>query len=259
MCLILAAYDCHPEYFLIVAANRDEFYSRPSARAYFWEENPAVLAGKDLEHQGTWLGVTRRGRFAALTNYRDPASTRANARSRGMLVRDYLLTSVEPTDYIAAVNTVREEYNGFNLMVMNKKNMWYYSGRTGQTGKISPGIYGLSNHLLDTPWPKVVKGKNALRHTLEKAGEGLVENLFGLLSDREQAGDADLPQTGVSLEWERLLSSIFIQSEIYGTRSSTVLLIGRNGRVRFYERSFGPGGRNDGHGAAYEFDLEMKE
>lgn len=259
MCLIFTAYDYHPEYLLIVAANRDEYYSRPSAQAHFWEENPDVLAGKDLEHRGTWLGIARRGRFAALTNYRDPASIKSNARSRGLLVRDYLFSSGDPPDYIAAVNRVREEYNVFNLLLADKKSMWYYSSRTGGFEKLAPGIYGLSNHLLDTPWPKVARGKKALQHVLEKAGEGLVEDLFGLLSGREQACDAELPQTGVSLEWERLLSPIFIQSDIYGTRSSTVLLVGRSGRVRFYERSFGPGGRRDGSDAVYGFDLEMKE
>ncbi|MCL6612308.1 MAG: NRDE family protein [Peptococcaceae bacterium] len=255
MCLILMAYDCHPEYFLVVAANRDEFYARPAARAHFWEEHPDVLAGKDLERSGTWLGITRRGRFAAVTNYRDPASFKRNARSRGLPVREYLCSLQDPPGFIAALDGQREEYNGFNLLLLDGRSMWYYSSRTGSAGKLGPGVYGLSNHLLDTPWPKVVKGKEGLDRILREPGEDLAESLFDLLSDRERAGDGDLPRTGVSLEWERMLSPIFIQSETYGTRGSTVLLADRRGRVRFYERAFGPGGAREGGDAVYEFDL----
>lgn len=255
MCLILFAYDCHPDYLLILAANRDEYYGRPAERAHFWVEHPYILAGRDLEQSGTWLGITRHGRFAALTNFRDPGSTKANARSRGLLVREYLTSLGEPSGFIAEVDRARDEYNGFNLLLMEGASMWHYSNRSGSLKKVSPGIHGLSNHLLDTPWPKVVKGKEALRRSIEGGAGVSADRLFDILAGREQARDEELPRTGVTLEWERLLSSAFIQSEIYGTRASTVLLIERSGRVRFYERSFGGGGRRLGSDVFYDFNL----
>lgn len=255
MCLILFGYDFHPEYFLVVAANRDEYYTRPTAEVHFWEEDPDVLAGKDLVPAGTWMGITRGGRFAALTNYRDPASFKKGSRSRGLLVREYLLSSQEPPAFIEALDSVREEYNGFNLLLRGGKSLWYYSSRTGRAEELGPGVYGLSNHLLDTPWPKVAKGKEALVRILRKPGEILSDSLFELLSDREQARDEDLPRTGVTLEWERLLSPIFIQSETYGTRSSTVVLVDRRGHLRFCERSFGSGGGRVGADRVYKVKI----
>lgn len=255
MCLVLAAYDRHPDYFLIVAANRDEFYDRPTAAARFWEDHPDLLAGMDLEHRGTWMGITRRGRFAAITNYRDPASYKKGARSRGLLVREYLCSTREPPEFLVDLDKVRDRYNGFSLLLLGGKSLWCYSSRTGLAQRLGPGVYGLSNHLLDTPWPKVGRGKEAMARILRGPGEDLSDSLLELLSDREQAGDGDLPGTGVSLEWERLLSPIFIRSETYGTRASTVLLLDRRGRVRFYERSFGPGGGRAGSDVFYEFDI----
>jgi len=255
MGLILFAYDYHPEYFLILAANRDEYYHQPSMRAQFWDERPELLAGKDLEHSGTWMGITRRGRLAALTNYRDPSSHKKNARSRGMLVKDYLLSSIEPSGYMEAFRSSDSEYNGFNLLLMGGGAMWYYSSLIKRPERIGPGIYGISNHLLDTPWPKVVKGKESLGRVLAGDGTSLAEGLLDLLSDDDPARDEELPRTGVSLEWERLLSPIFIRSETYGTRASTVLLIDRGGHVNFYERSFGADGMRVGNDAIYEFDF----
>ncbi|MFZ5652707.1 MAG: NRDE family protein [Bacillota bacterium] len=255
MCLILFAYDCHPEYHLVVAANRDEYYSRPTARAGFWEDCPGVLAGRDLERSGTWLGITRKGRFAALTNYRDPASYKSNALSRGMLVKEYLCSALEPPEYIEWLRGVREAYNGFNLLLMGEGALWYYSNRGMDAEMIRPGIYGLSNRLLDTPWPKVVKGKEGLRQILGESGDVPVETLFDLLSDRAGANDEELPDTGVSLKWERLLSAVFIESDTYGTRASTVITVQRNGGVVFAERSFGAGGVRNGGDMVYHFDL----
>jgi len=255
MCLILLAYDYHPDYFLVVAANRDEYYSRPTAGARFWDEAPAVLAGKDLEHGGTWLGITRSGRFAALTNFRDPASYRSNASSRGALVRDYLLSSGKPAEYLNNLQSAKGQYNGFNLVLMEGEELWRCSSRAGRPERMGPGIYGISNHLPDTPWPKVVKGKESMGRVLAGEEAYLAEGLLDLLTDDDPARDDELPSTGVSLEWERLLSPIFIRSETYGTRASTVLLIDRGGRVRFYERSFGAGGRRMGKDAIHEFAL----
>lgn len=255
MCLILFAYDYHPNYLLILAANRDEYYARPALPAHFWEERPDVLAGKDLEQSGTWLGMTRHGRFAAITNYRDPSSTKANARSRGLLVKDCLCSAGSPADYLSSVHKRRQEYNGFNLLLLGGASMWYYSNRTRHIESVQPGIHGLSNHLLDTPWPKVIGGIEALRQGIGSDDKVLVDKLFELCSDRQQAKDEELPNTGVPLEWERLLSPAFIQSEDYGTRATTVLLIDRRGHVQFCERSFGSGGKRLGSDVIYEFDL----
>ncbi|MFZ5645326.1 MAG: NRDE family protein [Bacillota bacterium] len=251
MCFVVLAYDCHPDYLLVLAANRDEYHSRPTAPAHFWEDAPGVLAGKDLEHCGTWLGVSRPGRLAALTNYRDPSSHRPGTPSRGALVRDYLSSSFDPVSYLNKLNNCRGEYNGYNLLLMDGGIMWHYSNRTGKPLKITPGIHGLSNHLLDTPWPKVEKGKAALGRIIKYSGDTLVEGLFELLSDSEMASDKSLPQTGVTLEWERLLSPVFIQNELYGTRSSTVIMVKRSGQILFRERSFYCDGRPMGSDINY--------
>lgn len=256
MCLILFAYDCHPEYSLVVAANRDEYYSRPTARAGFWEDCPGVLAGRDLERSGTWLGITKKGRFAALTNYRDPASYKPKALSRGMLVKDYLCCGLGPPEYAESLGGMREEYNGFNLLMMNKGALWYYSSLGTGLEAVRPGIYGLSNRLLDTPWPKVEKGKQGLRQILAESRDVSAEKLFDLLSDRARSNDEELPDTGVSLRWERLLSPIFIESDTYGTRASTVITIHRKRGVVFAERSFGAGGVRIGGDMVYHFDLK---
>jgi uncharacterized protein with NRDE domain len=241
MCLILLAREVHPDYSLIVAANRDEFYDRPTARAAFWKDAPRVLAGRDLKAGGTWLGIDRGGRFAAVTNYRQGRREDEAPRSRGHLVSDYLTGALDGRTHIARVEGEAALYNGFNLIAGDAAALFYFSNREGRARELEPGIYGLSNHLLDSPWPKVTAGKSGLTELLAGGGE-LVPSLFRLLSDRSQAADALLPETGVSPEWERLLSSAFIVSEGYGTRSSTVVLVGRDGVVRFEERSFGPGG-----------------
>jgi uncharacterized protein with NRDE domain len=245
MCLILIALDSHPDYSLVVAANRDEFYDRPSAAAAFWSDHPDVLGGRDLKAGGTWLGVDRSGRFAAVTNYRQGEREAAAPRSRGHLVSDYLTTAVEARAYLERVERDAPLYNGFNLILGDARELFYYSNREGSRRRLGPGIYGLSNHLLDTPWPKVTSGKNALS-TLLGSGSELVPDLLRLLSDRSQPADHSLPETGVGLAWERLLSAAFISSSGYGTRSSTVLLVRRDGHVVLVERSFGPEGRPAG-------------
>lgn len=237
MCLILFAYKAHPSYSLILAANRDEFYQRPSAVADFWEDAPLVLAGRDLQEGGTWLGIDRAGRFAAITNYRDPASLKNNAPSRGVLVRSYLCGNQSPDAYLEKISRQAQLYNGFNLIAGDRHELYAYSNR-GAKQKLKPGIYGLSNHLLNTPWPKVTRGKKMLTAALAVKGAELESALFALLLDRKIPADDKLPDTGIGLEWERLLSSIFIASPVYGTRSSTILLIGKNGRVRFAEKVY---------------------
>jgi uncharacterized protein with NRDE domain len=237
MCLIVFAYNVHPSYRLILAANRDEFYDRPSSPADFWEDAPHVLAGRDLKEGGTWLGITREGKFAAITNYRDPASWKNNAPSRGKLVSRYISENQNANNYLENISRQTDKYNGFNLIMGEGRDLFVFSNRGGKQ-KLKPGIYGLSNHLLNTPWPKVSRGKKLLKAALDKKGNELEEALFDLLADRHIPPDKKLPATGIGLEWERVLSSIFITSPVYGTRSSTILLIGKNNRVKFVEKVF---------------------
>lgn len=225
MCLILFAYKMHPKYKLIVAANRDEAYARPTAPAAFWEDVPELLAGRDLEKMGTWMGVTTSGRFAALTNYRDPSEQAAGKRTRGELVADFLKGSDRPETYLQKMAQRRLEYPGYNLLAGDLEELYYYSNRGNHPVKIEPGIHGVSNHLLNTDWPKVEKGKEGLKKIISGNSPDLAERLFNHLENTDPAPDHILPSTGVSLEWERLLSPMFIKSEGYGTRSSTVILM----------------------------------
>ena len=237
MCLIVFAYNAHPSYHLILAANRDEFYERPSSPADFWEDAPQILAGKDLKEGGTWLGITRDGKFAAITNYRDPAAFKINAQSRGKLVRDFLCGNQNADKYLENIFQQSDKYNGYNLILKDKDGLYVFSNR-GEKQKLGAGIYGLSNHFLDTSWPKVVRAKKAFKTILDKKGTSLEESLFAILSDRHFPPDNKLPATGVDREWERVLSPIFIKSPNYGTRSSTILLLGKNKRVKFVEKVF---------------------
>jgi uncharacterized protein with NRDE domain len=236
MCLILFSYMKHPEYRLVLAANRDEFYERPTLPAGFWEEDNNILAGRDLQAGGTWLGITRTGRFAAITNYREPEAFKPNAPSRGKLISGFLQESSTPCDYLREVAARSSLYNGFNILAGDTEALCYFSNRDGGVKELAPGMYGLSNHLLDTPWPKVDLGKKLLGSVLN--GEIVPEKGFRGLRDRTRPGDSELPRTGVTLEWERVLSSIFITSQIYGTRSSTLITIDYRGNVNFMEQVF---------------------
>ena len=238
MCLILLAYRVHPDYELVVAANRDEFYDRPTAPLAFWDDHPALLAGRDLQEGGAWMGLSSAGRFAALTNYREPDRVRPDAPSRGHLVRDYLCGAPSALVYLDRLRTHSADYNGFNLLLGDETGLYYASNRAAGSQRLTPGVYGLSNHLLDTPWPKVERGRRALRQVLEQPAEGIVESLLELLTDRTPAPDAELPRTGVPLEWERWLSPMFIAAPGYGTRSSTVLMISATGRARMVEMTW---------------------
>ena len=238
MCTIFFSYNRHPDYWLIVAANRDEFYERPTRHAAFWEENPAILAGRDLRGNGTWMGITRGGRMAAITNVRDPESNRADAPTRGNLVVDFLATRQEPRRYLETLRATGARYNGFNLILGNGSTLCYYTNRNGGAGEIPPGVHGLSNGFLNTPWPKVRTGTERFAALVEGGGKIEAEALFSLLQDERRAPDALLPHTGVGIEWERILSSLHISSEVYGTRSATLLFMGRDGRVTYLERTY---------------------
>ncbi|WP_318503527.1 NRDE family protein [Bacillus sp. T3] len=223
MCLILFAYKVHPTFKLVVAANRDEEYTRPTAAVHFWEDYPEILAGRDLKLMGTWMGVTKTGRFAALTNYRNPNENTSGKRTRGELVGDFLKGKQHPEEYLQIVKGNKEDYPGFNIIVGDVNQLFYYSNIENEIRELLPGIYGLSNHLLNTQWPKVSKGMNGLEKIISEESEEMDERLLTLLQNIDQPQDEELPNTGVSLEWERILSPLFIKSEGYGTRSSTVL------------------------------------
>ncbi|PWK37204.1 NRDE family protein [Cupriavidus plantarum] len=278
MCLILVAWQSHPDYALVVAGNRDEFYARPAAPAHWWQDAPHVLGGRDLAEvvgdAGTWMGIAsggdvgshRRGlspaarprmsrdlphggaRFAALTNYRAPSEKRVDTRSRGELVSRFLRGEQSPEDYLEALSQANGMYNGFNLLASDMEELWWYSNRSPsrQPQRLDPGLYGLSNALLDTPWPKVRSRVGALCEVLAADrgdGSASVEPYLQMLADDHRALDSELPSTGVSFEWEKVLSSAFIRSPSYGTRASTVLRVRHDGRFDFSERSFGAEGQ----------------
>jgi uncharacterized protein with NRDE domain len=240
MCLIVFAWRPDHAQPLIVAANRDEFYARPTQPLAQWPDAPHVYAGRDLEAGGTWLGTSADGRFAALTNIRNPALPLGH-RSRGELVAQFLAGDDSIERYLADVGQRSDEYGGFNLLVGNREHLYYLSSASPEPLLLSEGVYGLSNAGLDTPWPKVRKAKAALETQLDTP-DPLA--LMALLSDPDTAPTAELPDTGVSLATETLLSSLFIASPNYGTRASTVLIVNADGSRQFVEHSFGPyGGR----------------
>lgn len=241
MCLIAFSWRADPRYRLVVVANRDEYFRRAAAPAAFWADYPHVLAGRDLEAGGTWLGITRDGRFAALTNYRDPAEKKNGAPSRGALVSGYLAGRAAPGEYLRAVESRAAEYSGFSLLVGDAGSMFFFSNRGGGAVPVSPGLHALSNHLLDTPWPKIERARTRLARQLEEPFDA--EAAFRLLDDTERAPSGKLPSTGISLEWEERLSAIrILASGGYGTRCSTVLCLDENGEMEFHERSYGEDG-----------------
>jgi uncharacterized protein with NRDE domain len=243
MCLILFAWQTHPRYSLVVAANRDEFHQRPSAAADFWEDNPAILAGRDLQAGGTWLGITRSGHFAAITNYREPLVPELSLeRSRGHLVRDYLNDDGMPLPYARELLSQGSAYSGFNLLLGAPDSLAWVSNRSDEALTVTAGSHGLSNHLLDTDWPKVHSGRERLDQLLED--ENLVpEALFELLTDQALT-PGEIPESlEERLAPEQLMKHYFIVSPVYGTRCSTVVLIGRDGGIEFIERQFDPEGK----------------
>ncbi|WP_285419119.1 NRDE family protein [Pseudomonas sp. efr-133-TYG-5] len=238
MCLIVFAWRPGHAQPLIVAANRDEFYARPSLPLAQWPHAPHVHAGRDLEAGGTWLGLGSHGRFAALTNIRDPGQPPAR-RSRGELVAGFLTGSLSIDDYLTDVVARSAEYAGFNLLLGNAHELWHFNARDAEAVMLQPGIYGLSNAGLDTPWPKLLKAKAALQAALDDPQPA---RLLAFLHDAQPAPTAELPDTGVGLATEALLSSVFIASQSYGTRASTALIVQADGSRRMVERSFGPYG-----------------
>lgn len=238
MCLIVFAYDCHPHYHLILGANRDEYRDRPTDPARFWSDAPHLLAGRDRVFGGTWLGVTTGGKLAAITNYRDPRRQVAHLPSRGGLVAGFLQdTAMTPEEFRGTLNRDGGGYNGFNLLYGVGTELHYFTNRGGSSGPVTPGIHALSNHLLDTRWPKAATARSRLEAVVQQTNVD-PEQIFALLSDPAPFAAGMLPDTGVGPERERILSPIFIDDERYGTRSTTVLLIDRTDRVTFIERTF---------------------
>ena len=256
MCFIVFAYAAHPRYRLVLAANRDEFYDRPTAPAAYWDDAPRVLAGRDLQGGGTWMGITKSGRFAALTNVRDPNAHNPQAPSRGVLVKNFLTGEEAPLAYAGRLALSTERFNGFNLVIGTPREVYYHTNQDDAAVKLSPGVYGISNGKLDTPWPKVERGKAELSGLLQD-DRIKPEALLNLLADDKAAPDETLPNTGVGQEWERVLSPIFIETPAYGTRASTVLLVEHSGHVTFIERTIpNPSSGEDPETRRYTFDLE---
>ncbi len=240
MCLIFLSYKQHKEYPLVILANRDEFYKRPTLPANYWEENPNILGGKDLEGGGTWMGITRKGYFAMLTNYRDIANIKPYAPTRGKLVSDYLAGEFNPKEYLKALSKSGDLYNGYSLIAGSFNDPWYYSNYGNKIAQLGTGLYGLSNALLNSKWPKIESGKAALAPLLSKAtlNKGA---LFDVMVNQQQADDNNLPSTGLPLDKERAISPLFIHIEGYGTRCTTLITVSKEGIVDFTERQYSNG------------------
>ncbi len=260
MCLIIFAHQADARFPLIVAANRDEFYARPTQQADFWTDAglpSPLLAGKDLLAGGTWLGMTASGRFAAVTNIRDPSQQEPRPHSRGELTRDFLQGTATPADYCQALATRLDDYAGFNLLVGDRATLCYLNNQTRQVEELVPGVYGLSNGRLNSPWPKVRKGRERLQELLLRDVTPDTDDLLLMMRDAEQASDAELPDTGVPVALERTLSSAFIRNaeRRYGTLCSTAILIDAQGGCRFSEQNFDENGAA-GSAHHYRFTLQ---
>jgi uncharacterized protein with NRDE domain len=254
MCLLVVAHQQHAQYRLIVAANRDEFHDRPALPATYWADDKTILGGRDLQGGGTWLAVNRAGQFAAITNVRTPRNI-TPVRSRGLIISDYLNNREPASDFISDLTKLGAGYEGFNLLASDTNSTAWYSNFSHQSRALAPGVYGLSNHLLDTPWPKVnrIKADFIAAQTLPE--DSLVEALFKALANEQSAPDKELPDTGISREFEKILSPIFISGDNYGTRCSTVILVSHSGELTFLERRFGPNKSFLGE-SAYKFEID---
>ena len=259
MCLILLSCKQFDNFPLIIAANRDEYFERPSQVAHFWNDNPFILAGRDLKHGGSWLGISRQGRFAAVTNVREPSNKIASATSRGTLVSEYLMSDISTENYLEDLLDRIDQFDGFNLLVGDRNALCFLGSLEKQIRILDAGVYGISNGVFDCPWPKVNQGKQRLAEIMNKSGQVLSQAdetaFFKLLADDTVPSDDELPDTGVGLEWEQKLGSIFVKADPFGTRCSTLLSIDAKNRVRFSERNFDHAGNVLGT-ERYSFNLE---
>ena len=214
MCLILFSYKQHPHYKLILASNRDEFYERPTKALHRWGDSKSILAGQDKMNKGTWLGITPNWKISAITNYRDLSKIKDNTPSRGLLVSNFLEDNEHPTEYLQKISKLAVDYNGYNLIVGDKTGMFYFSNIKNKIEQIKPGIHGLSNRFLNSPWPKLEKGKRTFEQIIQGKKELPIDEIFRLLNDNSLPPDSELPDTGVGIEWERILAPIFIKTEV---------------------------------------------
>ena len=263
MCLLVLAWRVHPRYRLVVAANRDEYHERPAAALAKWPPPSQLLAGRDLRAQGTWLAIDRQRRFGVVTNFRELQPARAAAPSRGDLIPHYLAAAGgglgSAGEFLAALAPHAQEYSGFNLLLTDAESLWYGSNRANPFARpLPPGVYGLSNEFLDTPWPKLERVRARFETSLRSPQPPPAAALFAMLADRTQAADDTVPPGGSGLprEWARALSAPFVLHPDYGTRSSTVLLLEDSGRVYLAERRFDRRGETDGES---EFKLNPGE
>lgn len=241
MCLIVFGYRVFPGYELVLLANRDEFLDRPTEPMHWWENDAGILAGKDLRGGGTWMGLNPRGEWAVLTNHRDPSRERHGAPSRGQLITDFLTAPKDPESYLQQLQPAADAYNGFNLLTAGPQGIWYFGNRDPESGvkPVAPGWHGLSNALLNTPWPKVVKTRQRLQGFQGMDPRAQREALFDMMYDAEVAPDPELPATGVPPELEKALSAPLIRLPQYATRSTTLMLVDEHGRVEIEERPAG--------------------
>ena len=257
MCVIYLSYQQDPYRPLLIVANRDEYYERPTKKAHFWEEDEDILGGKDLKSGGTWFAIHRDGRWIILTNYRDPSRKVSAPRSRGLLLKNYLLSKASAENFAEDIKSYTKirNYEGFSLLWGDLQKLYFYSNIEQKAQELTAGLYGLSNHLLDTPWPKIVEGKKALAKLLQKEKPPSTDALFSFLQDPKIAEDAHLPDTGVGMEWERVLSARFICSPEYGTRASTLFHIDTSSKAYFAEQSYGREARQEGR---QEFSFPLR-
>lgn len=245
MCLIFTAWKTHEDFPLIMLANRDEFKNRPTETLHWWEEG--IIAGKDLQEGGTWLGMDKTGRLAAVTNFRDPKNIKAFAPSRGKIPLEFLSAHQTSEEFIEERKSISKEYNGFNALLFDRNTLFWWSNYAEEPQELEPGFYGLSNALLNTPWPKLVKGKNRFEQWVKNFPRE-IEKGFEIMGSSEIFPDEYLPETGVGLDMERYLSSICIPGEIYGTRSTTIVIVRKDGLVSIKELN-----RGNGEITSYEF------
>lgn len=259
MCILFFAIESHPRYPLIICANRDEFHHRATQPAHFWPPENQILAGKDLQAGGTWLGVNRAGQFAGITNLRTQ-ETQDGVRSRGELVINALSSILAnpalPTVTSQWLQTHHANYNPFNLIFEHDNILHCFNSRSTETKTLTPGFHAVCNGDMDDVWPKMASGQQALQSYITQTEKINVDELQQLMSDTSQPEDSLLPNTGVELEWERHLSSIFIQHPQYGTRSTTIILKDTFGRIDFYETRFDGKGRNLGR---QHFEIESSK
>ena len=239
MCTTLFSYNFNPNYPIIIASNRDEFYERPTSDVSFWNKHPNIIGGIDKKYLGTWLGMSKEGKIGILTNFRDPKNHQKNLKSRGLLLKNFLTEDVSIDDFIQMLKKNKDEYNGYNILFGDISKMVYYSNKENKIKVLDSGIFGLSNAFLDTPWPKVIIGKKLLANEVKNVKPNS-DQIMNILKNNTIAIDDDLPDTGIGIEYERMLSPIFIRSPQYGTRSSIVIMIDKELNVTFIEDIYNP-------------------